>query len=717
MGRPTRKTKRQVDERWRKTKGPSGAPGVETPYLPPKSREPQFVQYYLRCLDSCFTSPEDKEAFVAILKAPLPACYRLNGGVANARQAGKVLTDCAEACAKQTGIPDDSPALRVSQVEWYPGGLVWQLSLDKLELKRAAHLKPFHQLLIRATNAGLISRQELVSMIPPLLLDVQRDDLVLDMCAAPGSKTAQLLEFLQLRAQNSKDLALLSGGVVANELDFTRAWILSHQVARLSAPNVLVVNHAGQFMPQLESLHSPPARQTYDKILVDVPCSGDAAIRKMPDRYRTWSPMDGVHMHHLQIAILIRAINLAKVGGLVVYSTCSFNPLENESVVAEVILRANKASPGSLELLDIHSILNKGLIMRPGMKHWPLLLYNDEEDSHEKNDFFTEHTYDSAINVDKKNIKKAIRHSHFPPTEKEMLEDIKIQHTARLFPQDQNSGGFYIALFRKNAETHSLYTPSRDPLPQQAKPQKEVKEEKEAKEPELPEEIEKLVDVPTEEINKLIEGDNAASDEEPMKTDIPKNKKAKFLGKADQVSFNFLPESTVKGIQEEYGLSEDFPIHLIVMPNESSRKLYFVSQRIFDLMKSDKKGAINKVFFGTSVFTKSNREDKSEFFRLSHQGAHIIEPFMTKNKFKVSLDDIFWLITKGPVISFTDLSEQMKEHCEAIEAGKSGCFLFVFEHPEEKWKEVITFIKMKKSINLMVAKEDLEGLKLKYSLL
>jgi len=66
--------------------------------------------------------------------------------------------------------------------------------------------------------------------------------------------------------------------------------------------------------------------------LVDVPCSGDGAIRKLPQKWKKWDTHAGMSLHNLQITLLIRAINMTKVGGTIVYSTCSLNPIENEAV-------------------------------------------------------------------------------------------------------------------------------------------------------------------------------------------------------------------------------------------------------------------------------------------------------------------------------------------------------------------------------------------------
>lgn len=70
------------------------------------------------------------------------------------------------------------------------------------------------------------------------------------------------------------------------------------------------------------------AKFYFDKVLVDVPCSGDGAIRKLPLRWRSWSTKDGMALHPVQLSLLMRALQLVKIGGLVVYSTCSLNPIE-----------------------------------------------------------------------------------------------------------------------------------------------------------------------------------------------------------------------------------------------------------------------------------------------------------------------------------------------------------------------------------------------------
>lgn len=105
--------------------------------------------------------------------------------------------------------------------------------------------KDLHKYMIALTLSGHIGRQEAVSMLPPMFLDVQKDDIVLDMCAAPGSKTLQILEKLQKQGG--------SGIVVANDADSKRAYLLVHQVSHLKSSRIIVTTHLGQQYPFLRS--------------------------------------------------------------------------------------------------------------------------------------------------------------------------------------------------------------------------------------------------------------------------------------------------------------------------------------------------------------------------------------------------------------------------------------------------------------------------------
>ena len=267
--------------------------------------------------------------------------------------------------------------------------------------------KEFQKFLVSETGVGNISRQEHVSMIPPLLLDILPEHTVLDLCAAPGSKSAQLIEAIHAgeeervekaiagakdrKAANGhsfdgssvQDSGRTTGLLVANDVNYQRAQMLVHQVKRLNSPNLIVTNHDATMFPSIElpsapSLPGQPKKGKYlkfDRILADVPCSGDGTCRKNPAIWKDWSPQNGLGLYITQVRILTRALQMLKVGGRVVYSTCSLNPVENEAVVASAIERCGGV--GKVRLLDCANEL-PNLVRAEGLVDWSLMNRNGQ---------------------------------------------------------------------------------------------------------------------------------------------------------------------------------------------------------------------------------------------------------------------------------------------------------------------------------------------------
>ena len=248
-------------------------------------------------------------------------------------------------------------------------GLVdgWQLHVDKHELRDAiagSEYATFREWLIRGTDNGRLVRQELASMLPPALVDVQPGMTVLDMCAAPGSKTTQLVEQLGSATTGS-------GVVVANDCDSVRAYTLVKRTASLGAraAALVVTNHFGQKLPKLPG--SEDGRGGYDRIVCDVPCTGDGTCRKHPEVFQRWETAHALRQHPTQLQIGLRGAALLKVGGIMCYSTCSFNPMENESVVAEILRRCDGAVVLEEAVAKTATELAGGCA--PGMLGWSVL--------------------------------------------------------------------------------------------------------------------------------------------------------------------------------------------------------------------------------------------------------------------------------------------------------------------------------------------------------
>ena len=141
-------------------------------------------------------------------------------------------------------------------------------------------------------------------MIPPHFLDVRPGMVVLDMCAAPGSKSAQLAEMIhgdeEERVSKAargdsfdntsdgdySDDGRSTGLLIANDTDYKRAGMLVHQVKRLNFPNLIVTQHDASIFPSIELPPAPGVDKKqylkFDRVLADVPCSGDGTARKNP---------------------------------------------------------------------------------------------------------------------------------------------------------------------------------------------------------------------------------------------------------------------------------------------------------------------------------------------------------------------------------------------------------------------------------------------------
>ena len=207
---------------------------------------------------------------------------------------------------------------------WFPSGRGWQFDSPRKELVANRHTcRALRQFLETHTQTGRVNRQEAVSMLPPLLLQARPGHAILDLCAAPGSKTVLLLSQLtstpaggvagDADADASAPGALGTGCVVANEINPMRCNKLRVRMARTRVLGQVLTCHPAQAFP---------GEACYDRILCDVPCSGDGTLRKNPDIWASWQPRFSASLHPLQLAILIHGLELLKPGGRLVYSTC-----------------------------------------------------------------------------------------------------------------------------------------------------------------------------------------------------------------------------------------------------------------------------------------------------------------------------------------------------------------------------------------------------------
>lgn len=187
-------------------------------------------------------------------------------------------------------------------IPWIPNGFYY----DGEKVQPAKH--PYYY-------AGLYYLQEPSAMTPASRLEVEPGDFVLDVCAAPGGKATELGAKLLGR-----------GLLVANDISYSRARGLLKNLELSGIGNVLVSSEE----PGKLASYFP---EFFDKILIDAPCSGEGMFRKERKMIRAWEEHGPVFFSKLQKSIVTQAADMLKPGGLLLYSTCTFDAQENEQII------------------------------------------------------------------------------------------------------------------------------------------------------------------------------------------------------------------------------------------------------------------------------------------------------------------------------------------------------------------------------------------------
>jgi NOL1/NOP2/sun family putative RNA methylase len=223
--------------------------------------------------------------------------------------------------------------------------------------------------------------QEISSILPMLVLQPKADEIILDLCASPGSKTTQAAAMMNN-----------SGTIIANEISIGRIIILNSNLERCGVMNTIVTRKEGvAFCERLMK----KSKLRFDRILLDAPCSGEGTLRKSPKTLLMWNENMIKKIAGTQRKLIESAVNLLKIGGEMVYSTCTLAPEENEMVVEWLLKKFNV----KLEEIKLPLKHHEGITKWKG---------------------------------------------------KELSSELK--KCLRLYPQDNNTGGFFIARIKKLSE-------------------------------------------------------------------------------------------------------------------------------------------------------------------------------------------------------------------------------------------------------------------------
>jgi NOL1/NOP2/sun family putative RNA methylase len=272
-----------------------------------------------------------------------------------------------------------SPQELKNRLEKY-GWKLKELSQDYPEIliiQKESNLKPGELGKSVEHLLGYYYVQDISSMMPMIALHPTETDFILDLCASPGSKTTQAGAMM-----NNK------GTIVANEVSLGRIAILNSNLERCGVSNTIVVKKDGvQFCKKAEK-----EKIQFDKILVDAPCSGEGTLRKSPKTFNIWNLKVIEGMAKIQKKLTSEALKILKVGGEMIYSTCTLSPEENE----EVVNFLKKNFDVAIEKPDIP------MKFREGLTEW-----------------------------------------------KEKKFDTQLKNCCRIYPQDNNSDGFFLAKLKK----------------------------------------------------------------------------------------------------------------------------------------------------------------------------------------------------------------------------------------------------------------------------
>ncbi|KAJ9113207.1 hypothetical protein QFC22_006046 [Naganishia vaughanmartiniae] len=658
----------------------------------------------------------------------------------NATPAPETDADADIVAPGETGITLDADTGMITlappkQLPWFPGHLAWQLDVPKRVIRKSPEFKVFQRFLVGETEIGNISRQEAVSMIPPLLLDIESHHVCLDMCAAPGSKTAQMMEALNHHS------TVTTGLLIANDADLKRCHMLVHQTGRMPSVGLGVTNNDASRIPTFK-LTVPATGATdkprttalmFDRILADVPCTGDGTMRKNLDIWKTWTPGNGAALHPLQLRILLRAMQLLKPGGRMVYSTCSFNPTENEAVVAAAL----NSEPGVFKIVPqpADKVL-PGLKRRSGLTKWKIysqdeqgeLVFHPSRIHHfgyvagvrEKRKergiedvFFLQEDVveelracQAAVEGDEEKKKeydagyavglagsgkitgrdKVLAESLWAP---ENVASLGLEHGLRLLPHDQDTGGFYVCVIERAAAPSSggdeskkrAVSPSAPGGPEENGAPKKAKVEAEA--PGAVSSDVAFAEEPTVAVTPVETKPVVATVAETKPVQQGKKKKGtEHIFKEDPFFYVQPNDPELVSCIEYFGLSSDFPRDRCFVRNgtgTANRNLYMSNDIVKNLIHSNEYHSIRLLSAGIRVFVRQDTQNRNTDlhckWRIPLEGLPSILPYMDQTKIlHGTIDDLEVLLSDMyPLIKnqTTGLLAEMKDK-------SLGCHVIVF---------------------------------------
>lgn len=295
----------------------------------------------------------------------------------------------------------------------------------------------------------------------------------------------------------------------------------------------------------------------------------------------------------------------------------------------------------------------------------------------------------------------------FATNQHEIEHVIKIERTGRIMPQDQNSGGFYLALFRKGlAEV---------PVNLDVEPTKQEIEEAELEAAKIEEGGDEVLQEEKQVLPKeaISEPKNTNSQ---TQNSGKKDKKNSYQTTTD-ARYLPVPDHIWNEIKQDFGISDAFPRDLLCVGSEKNKTIYLLTPCVANYLKNDPKPSLKSVIFGTPVFQKSRAEANTpNSYRISQGGIRFVRPFMTKNLIHVSKEELSYFINCNGSVSNDEMFKQHSIDAKKFLSLPKNSYCLIYKPEGQPDEELFMVSKMEHSVVVMAPKEDVLGFKIKLKL-
>ena len=475
------------------------------------------------------------------------------------------------------------------------------------------------QILYTENDYGIL-RQELVSMLPVNLIDIEESDIILDMCAAPGNKTIQILEIMSEKARAKNTLP--SGVIIANELNDKRAGNMAHFFKAHFPINIVVTNNNAENYPIIEDENYRP-----NIIICDVPCSGDGTLRKNKMIRKKWRIEFGLENHFIQRKILDNAIRQCKNDGYIIYSTCAINPIENEAVVCYIMDKYKD----EIELINCSKKLRDMKIkFREGLIKWKVCVDIDKD-----NNYIWKEKFNEVKNDRKGLIKESMFHdiytykNNHPTALFKFTDPLNLRNCIRIYSHDNNSDCFFIAVIHKKNNFSNE--------------------------------------------NHINNNKNEIKLEEKEKQ---KNSEEDLIFKK-YVKISNYPES-YNDLMKYFKFKNGLLIRHLFCKRESSQKIFLFSKKLSEMISIFTKMNLNIIRSGLVVFKKEREKSIKMMYRVTHYGAILMADYFGGQIIELDRPNLIKIMFESDDMSIS-LDKIPKEERKKIEECESGSIILTYD--------------------------------------